>query len=69
MLLAMTALVQGFSELDLRNMMTSAMNLHEDHEPGRWVVETTHESRPWAVVVEPDAVDDLLVVITAYPVA
>jgi hypothetical protein len=49
-------------------MMSIAMNLREDHEPGRWVVETSHGTRRWEVIVEPDPADELLVVITAYPV-
>jgi len=56
-----------FSEVDLRSMMEPAMRIREDQEPGRWVVETSHESRPWEVIVEPDPADQLLVVITAYP--
>ena len=58
---------RGFSEVDLRGMMERASGLHEDDEPGRWVVETKHDSESWAVIVEPDAGDRLLVVITAYP--
>ena len=56
------------SETDLRSMIAGAMDLREDDEPGRWVVQTKHESASWEVIVEPDAVDRLLVVITAYPV-
>ncbi len=56
------------SEVNLRSMMESASGLREDDEPGRWVVETAHESRPWEVIVEPDSGDHLLIVITAYPV-
>ena len=56
------------SEVDLRRMMETAMDVREDNEPGRWVVETSHESRPWEIVVEPDPRTQLLVVITAYPV-
>ena len=48
--------------------MESAMKLRQDEEPGRWVVQTSHESRHWEIVVEPDPADHLLVVITAYPV-
>ena len=59
---------RGFSEIDLRLMMTHATELREDDEPGRWVLQTTHDSRPWEMVVEPDPADQLLVVITAYPV-
>ena len=43
------------------------MDLREDDEPGRRVVETSHESKPWEVIVEPDPQAQLLVVITAYP--
>lgn len=48
--------------------MERAARLRQDEEPGRWVVETSHESRSWEVIVEPDSTDQLLVVITAYPV-
>jgi hypothetical protein len=57
---------RSFSEVDLRCMMESATGLHENDEPGRWVVETTHESESWEVIVEPDSEDKLLVIITAY---
>lgn len=59
---------RGFSEVDLRVMMECALSLREDEEPGRWVVEAEHDSRSWEVIVEPDTADQLLVVITAYPV-
>lgn len=59
---------RGFSEIDLRSMMDVASRLRKHHEPGRWIVETSHASSPWEVVVEPDPEDGLLVVITAYPV-
>ena len=56
-----------FSEVDLRSMMASGMDLREDDEAGRWVVGTTHESRPWDVIVQPDEDAQLLIIITAYP--
>lgn len=59
---------RNFSELDLRAMMETAVALTEDVEPGRWIVETQHESRPWQIIVEPDDEDEVLVVVTAYPV-
>lgn len=59
---------RDFSEVDLRLMIQQATELHEDDEPGRWLVETKHDSQPWQVIVEPDSEDKLLVVITAYPV-
>lgn len=48
--------------------MESATQMRQDEDSGRWVVETSHEGRSWEVVVEPDPVDRLLVVITAYAV-
>ena len=56
-----------FSELDLRTMMECATAFRTDKEPGRWVVETSHQRRAGEVIVEPDASDRLLVVITGYP--
>jgi len=56
-----------FCEVDLRHMMSVAVGTREDHEPGRWVVQTSHDAQPWEVIVEPDADDQMLVVITAYP--
>lgn len=58
---------RGFSEVDLRSMMSAAVDLREDSEPGRWVVEVSFGSRTWQVIVEPDPIDRLLVVVTAYP--
>ena len=59
---------RGFSEVDLRTMMDGARGYRGDVEPGRWVVDTSREGVPWEIIVEPDAVDRLLVVITAYAV-
>lgn len=59
---------RGFSEVELRGMMSSALKVRAADEPGRWVVETSRASRPWEVIVELDLADELLVVITAYPV-
>ncbi|MFQ5424962.1 MAG: DUF4258 domain-containing protein [Phycisphaerae bacterium] len=58
-----------FSEPELRLMLEDASGYHEDHEPGRWVVETGHAGRPWEVIVEPVPPEKVLVVVTACPVA
>jgi hypothetical protein len=58
---------RGFTEIDLRLMMERAQSLKEDVEQGRWIVKSTHESKDWEVVVEPDSQDETIVVITAYP--
>jgi len=57
-----------FTEVDLRRMLELATNLREDVVDGRWLVETWHLGRSWAVILEPDVEPQLLVVITAYPV-
>lgn len=59
---------RDFNESDLRLMMSMATGFRNDHEPERWVIETSHLSGRWEVIVEPDPVDQLLVVITAYSV-
>jgi hypothetical protein len=56
-----------FSEVDLRPMLDGATGFRENHEEGRFVIETRHEDRKWAVIVEPDPVDEVLIVVTAYP--
>jgi hypothetical protein len=56
-----------FNELDLQLMLDKATGYHEDHEDGRWAIETKWNGKDWLVIVEP--VDDrVLVVVTAYPV-
>lgn len=60
---------RGFTEIELRSMIERATGMREDEEPGRWIIETEHDSRGWEVIVEPDFDDMLLVVITAYPLS
>lgn len=49
-------------------MLEAATGLRSDVTPGRWVIVTRHNRRDWEVIVEPDAVIEMLIVITAYPV-
>jgi hypothetical protein len=56
-----------FTELDLRRMLDRATGIRRDIVKGRWVIRTRHRGRPWEVIVEPDPTENLLVVITAYP--
>jgi hypothetical protein len=55
-----------FSEVELRTMLEHASRLEPDHVPGRWLVYAHHAGRPWIVLVEPDSIDEVLVVITAF---
>ena len=58
---------RNFNEADLRLMLENATGYHEDHEPGRWAIETQHDERAWEVIVEPLPDEQVLVVVTAYP--
>jgi hypothetical protein len=60
---------RDFSEIDLRAMLEHARTCRPDAVEGRFVVETEHKRSPWEVIVEPDEMDHLLVVVTAYPVS
>ena len=56
---------RGFTEVDLRSMLERASEFSPDIVEGRFVITTKHAKRPWEVIVEPDGVDQLLLVITA----
>jgi hypothetical protein len=55
-----------FNETDLRTMLAEAYN-YMDQPDGRYLILTHWDDQPWAVVVEPDSADRVLLVITAYP--
>lgn len=59
---------RGFTEVDLRHMLEHTAGFRPDVVDGRFVVETRFRGRRWEVVVEPDEVEHLLVVVTAYGV-
>lgn len=58
-----------FNEVELREMLERASGFLPDHVDGRFVIHTAHRSRPWHVIVEPDVLDQVLVVVTAYHVS
>jgi hypothetical protein len=60
---------RDFSEVDLRAMLEHARGHRSDVVDGRFVIETERKGAPWEVIVEPDEMDHLLVVVTAYPVS
>jgi hypothetical protein len=57
-----------FSETDLRVMLTDARSYCRAEDPDRFLIQTKWHGRPWVVVVEPDAIQTILVVVTAYEV-
>lgn len=59
---------RGFNEIDVRRMLSVASAIRPDVVPGRWVVDTRHRRAEWEVIVEPEADEQLVVVITAYPI-
>lgn len=59
---------RNFTEADLRRMLEDADSYRSDLVVDRWVIETRHRGGPWEVIVEPEPVDEKVVVVTAYPV-
>lgn len=59
---------RDFTEVDLRAMLERAAGYRRDVIEDRFVIATHFREQDWEVIVEPDDVDSLLVVITAYRV-
>jgi hypothetical protein len=66
--LAKRMMDRSFNEVDVRDMLERALSYSADAAAGRYVIQTTHLTRSWEVVVEPDQTAKILVVVTAYPV-
>lgn len=58
---------RNFTEVDLRTMLEHATGLERARKPGRWLIRSRRGRESWTVVVEPDEVEKVLVVVTAYP--
>jgi hypothetical protein len=59
---------RGFTEVELRQMLEEARRFRPDVITDRFVVEAQLRGQPWEVVVEPDEVEHLLVIVTAFRV-
>ncbi len=59
---------RGFNEVDVRMMFENAIECIRDNVKGRWLVKTRHKQKNWAIIVEPDVEEEVIVVITAFPV-
>jgi hypothetical protein len=55
------------ADAGLRIMLDEATGFHDNHEEGRFVIESSHGRVRWAVIVEPSAEYVSLIVVTAYP--
>jgi hypothetical protein len=49
-------------------MMEYAMDYYRGKREGRWVIEARFRRNLWRVIVEPDLDNEVLVVVTVYPV-
>ena len=56
-----------FTEVDLRRMLELATGYRRDAVAGRWIIQTRHNRRNWEVIVEPLTSEQLVLVVTAYP--
>lgn len=57
---------RGFNEAELRAMMEDATSVeYQDH--GTFIVQTSHESVRWEVIVIPEHDKEVTIVVTAYP--
>lgn len=59
---------RSFTETDLRAMIEDVYELVPDVTPGRWLVRAALGGQEWAVIIEPDDGEQVVVVVTAYPV-
>jgi len=59
---------RDFNEVELREMLHHSSTYRKDIVEGRWIIVSQHRYHPWEIIIEPDFLEKLLVVITAYPV-
>ncbi len=59
---------RDFTEIALREMLSRAGGYRPDEFYGRFVVESRFHQTDWEVIVEPDFEEQLLVIVTAYPI-
>jgi hypothetical protein len=57
-----------FNEADLRAMLADASGYREDIEESRWLIHTRHGGQAWEIIAEPIVDENVLVIVTAYPV-
>ena len=58
---------RSFNEADLRLIVENATGYYENHQEGRWAIESKHDGRPWEIIVEPVPEEQIPVIVTAYP--
>jgi hypothetical protein len=58
---------RGFNEVDLREMLEDATGFQ--HEPGRFAIFAHLDGHLFELIVEPLMMEEVLLVVTAYPIA
>jgi len=56
------------AEIDVRRMTEYAMDYYRGKREGRWVIEARFRRNLWRMIVEPDLDNEVLAVVTVYPV-
>ena len=60
---------RGVTEVEVRAMLERATSFEPNLVEGRFMIHVRHSQAPWIVIVEPDAEEKLLVVVTVYEVS
>lgn len=60
---------RGVTEVDVRSMLERATAFEPNVVEGRFTIHVRHPERPWIAIVEPDAEEKLLVIVTVYEVS
>ena len=60
---------RGVSEVEVRSMLERATEFEPNVVEGRFMIHLRHAQRSWIAIVEPDAEEKLLVVVTVYEVS
>ena len=60
---------RGVTEVEVRAMLERATSFEPNVIEGRFMIHVRHAQRPWIAIVEPDAEEKLLVIVTVYEVS
>jgi hypothetical protein len=60
---------RNFTEIDIRTMLENAIQIKQDHnQHGRWIIVSKLDKVMWEIIVEPDIEEQLIILITAFPI-
>ena len=60
---------RGVTEVEVRAMLERATSFEPNVVEGRCMIPVRHLQRPWIAIVEPDAEEESLVIVTVYEVS